>query len=537
MKKIALVLGLMVLLTSTASADEYLTSTCQSILPNDFVNVMKITDVDKNGKPDILIGTSVNGILYDYVYQGAECTQDWTARTSGGWSYDTPGDVKSFQVTDLDNDGVNEIVVSNAQSARNPNSKPSDYVYAIKAIKGNYGDFWSYRKECGFTNSVDVKDIDKSGKPNVIMGSQTNKVCALGDDVKRDPLLWSYLAPYAGMQVVYVKSEDIDSDGNFETVSLSSKYLDGYVFALDKAGKLRWEYHVDKGVYRAALPSNIITVGDLEVDGYIETVVGTYANGVIVLDKDGSARWSYKTTNPVSSILLTDIENDNKKEVIVGSAPNVVALNNDGSVRWTWTSPVKNGTINSLAAYDLDNDGKQEIVAGTTRFIYVIDDDGKTKGSWRYTVEIQGLSKATEERNSDAEAVVAGDLDSDGQPEIAAAWNWEQSTVKGNQYSTTIRVYKINQNYVPSAQDTQPQTIEDTTATTLAGNQEETAGADQNAGANEEQGATTGDENAETTTLPADATKKKLPCMPAIGALLALGAAIISRIPFAATSN
>ena len=80
MKNTALSLCLILLLTFNVQADEYLQPKCQSILNNDLVNLIKVEDLKKNGVQNVLVGTSVNGMLYNYVYKGADCTLEWTTR-------------------------------------------------------------------------------------------------------------------------------------------------------------------------------------------------------------------------------------------------------------------------------------------------------------------------------------------------------------------------------------------------------------------------------------------------------------------------
>jgi hypothetical protein len=524
MIKKSIVFGIIFLLAATASADEYLKSTCQSILKNDIINDMQVLDIKKDGTPHILFGTAIGGVLYNYVYKGAECTVDWTAMGNGGWNFNTGGDVRSFIMTDLTGDGKNEFVMNSVKSTYPGGGQPKDY---LRAISINAIDYWGFRDSCGFSQAVDAADIDGTGKPNGVFGTLSNNICALKDSgdghLDKDQVLWTYSAKYP---VGYVKTADIDADGKVEVVAVASKYMDAYVDVLSSDGKLKWEKKIDSGLYQAVQPNNVILVQDINGDGKQEIVIGTYKNGVRAFDNAGNTLWTFDTKYLVSAVLIADIAGS--KVILTGSAPNVYALDGRGTSIWTWKAPTSS-TIYSMSASDID--GKTAIAVGSTKFLYVLDNEGKLKGSWKYTVEIQGLNKAAEERNANAVAVYMGDLDGDGQPEIAAGWNWEQSTVRGNQYSADLRVYKINKNYVPDTEtattmaQTGGQQTGEPTETTIQGGEE--GGTDN---------AQTGEEEATTTTQAAKA-KSKIPCIPAATALLALGITIVAKIPLAITKD
>ncbi|MFH0862654.1 MAG: hypothetical protein V1875_06465 [Candidatus Altiarchaeota archaeon] len=515
-----LVLGLIILLAATASADEYLKPTCQSILKGDLINGMQVVDLDKDGTPNIMFGTSTGGVLHNYIYKGADCTTDWTALISGGWNYDTDGDVRSFKVVDLLGNGKNEVVINSVKSAAGGSQPPGTY---IRAISANAIDFWNFRDACGFSQAVDAADIDGTGKPNVVFGALSSNICALKDSgdglMPKGSLLWSYQAKNP---VGYVKALDIDGDGKIETVALANKYMEAYLIVLSSGGTLKWEKKIDGGIFTAMVPENVVSVSDINGDGKAETIVGTYKNNVIAFDSAGNELWRYDTKNLVSSIHVADI--NGKRTVLAGSAPKVYALDGSGSLVWTWEALTKS-TVYSMSSAELD--GGTSIAVGSTKYLYVLDGNGKLKGTWKYTVEIQGLNKAYEERDANAVAVYMGDLDGDGETEVVAGWNWEQSTVRGNQYSADLRVYEINEDYVPS----------EATATTLAQSGGTQVAEDT---ANEE--VTPQDETAEQAdegTLPEAAAENKSPCscIPMLPAILALAVAIVAKIPLAATDE
>ncbi len=514
------------LLSASASAEGYLTSTCQSVLPGDLVNVIVVDDVDGNGIPNILAGTSVNGKIYNLVYKGADCSIDWSAMKSGGWVYDSSGDVRSIKVVSLLADGKKQVVMNSAKSQASGSRTPGPY---LRAISQNAIDFWSFRDECGFSFAVDAADLDGTGKPNVVFGTMGKYVCALKDSrdglLEKNAVMWKYIAK---SPVHYVKTLDIDGDGKVETVALDKEYLSSNIYALDNAGKLKWQVAIEGGVHKPVLPANIMDVRDINGDGKAETVVGTYKNGVRAYDSKGADLWSYDTGKLVTALLVDDLDGDGSYETLAGAAPRIVALDSGGTPLWTWTMEAKNGTINAMAAYDVDGDGRKEVVVGATKYLYVIDDDGSLKGSWQYITEIQG-GKAYKERDANAVAVAAGDFDADGEAEVAAAWNWEDGTIRGNQYSTTIRVYEINKQYVPT-------TSLKATATTAPAdeavdNDQNQAGEDTEATVDEEDYDADETENIVDTPDPRPGPCAFIPMLPA---LLALGAAIALKVPFAA---
>ncbi len=502
----------LLLLASSCQAQELLETKCTSLLNGDLTNIIKVADVDADGKPNILVGTKINGNLLNYVYQGADCTLDWTY-TNGGWTFDTPGDVKSFVVSDLDGDGRPQVVINSISSSYTQNTV-KEYVYVVK---DNGLLDWNFNKECGLSNSVAAADLDASGTANVILGSKSKKVCALQDDTKvKSPVLWTYMA---SEPVEHIMAQDIDGDGKQDVLGYAGKYKSGELFLLDSQGKEKWTVDITGGMYTGINPYNAIKTGMLSKVGPPSILIGTYESGLRAYSGAGSLLWEFKTGNLISAVAAIDIDGDGDDEVVMGSAPNIYILDGQGKELAKWSTGSEK-TIYSISGADIDGDGKKEIAVGTTRFIYILDDDGTKYGEWKYTVEIQGLTKAYEERDANAVSIVMEDLDSDGYPEVIAAWNWEQGTNRGNQYSSTLRVYEINKDYKADKPTTVAKTVmTDPPSTTIL--------------------ATT--KPVVTTTRPVieddetedDEEESGMCCLPFLPAILAGALAILLRIPMA----
>ena len=411
MEKIFLFTLTFTLMISVASAEEFLTTKCSTLIQNDLTNSIQVVDIDGDGVPNILFATGVMGNLHNYVYKDVDCTQEWN-NLKNGWTFATPGDVKSFVVTDLDKDGRTDIIVNSIDSSRNKGT-PKEYVYVI-TDKGLVN--WNFNKECGLSASVGAGDLDGSGIQNVVLGTKNSKVCALADTVKqKDPVLWSFSTKYP---VNHVVVDDFTGDGKMEVLAYAGKYLIGEIYLIDNKGELIWNKEIAGGTFIGVNPSNVIQVAKMGDIG-LSTIIGTYEDGLKVFDSKGALSWSYKTDKLISSVEVSDLDNDGKNEVIFGSSPDITVLDNLGQKIWTYSTK-EDKTIYSISTSDINGDGIKEVAVGTTRLIYILS-DGKLMGEWKYTVEIQGLTKAYEERDADAVAIKLSDLDKDGRVELAAA--------------------------------------------------------------------------------------------------------------------
>ena len=407
-------------------------------------------------------------------------------------------------------------VLVNSVGSSHASSPPQEYLFVI----GNTGIMdWRFLRECGLTNSVDAADLTGSGISNVIMGSRSSRVCAIKDEHRdRSPLIWSYAA---GNPVEHIMADDFTADEESEVAGYAGRYMQGKLFMLDSNGNEMWSDDISGGVFTGINPSDVIKSASLSADGSKSIVIGTFNSGLIAYSANGKRLWDFETGNLISAVAAYDINKDGYDEIIVGSAPNVYILDRNGKEIGRFRGDSEQ-TIYSISAADIDKDGKKEIAIGATRSIYVIDHEGTMLGQWRYTVEIQGVEKTADERAADAVSVVMTDLDSDGMPEIVAVWNWEQSTIRGNQYSATLIVYEINPEYALTKEqkETEKPGIKQTTTTKKAQVVETT------------------------TTVPAaiidvdeDADEEAdggICCMPFLPAILAAALALFMRVPMAA---
>jgi len=177
---------------------------------------------------------------------------------------------------------------------------------------------------------------------------------------------------------------DVDADGTPEVVFVayhhSSKVTSkGMLVMLDgKTGKEELTIpHTKYNFYRWCG----MAVGNLDADKQLEIVAIELTKGVVVLEHDGTEKWS-TSAGSLKAITtgsrqpypaIADIDADGKPEIIVGG----VVLSAAGKVLFDKGLIGRNSNVVLSTAADLDEDGKLEVVGGNVVY------DHKGKQVWK----------------------------------------------------------------------------------------------------------------------------------------------------------
>jgi len=130
--------------------------------------------------------------------------------------------------------------------------------------------------------------------------------------------------------------------------------------------QILWWYDLNAPSFGSA------AVGDIDSDGLLEIVFGTYFNDehIYALNaEDGSLLWSHSTGGcNDASPAIADVDGDDSLEVVVpASSPYHVYCfkGTDGTIEWDVSTGYPNCIDSPPAVADVDNDGRLEVVLGT----------------------------------------------------------------------------------------------------------------------------------------------------------------------------
>jgi len=413
---------------------DYLEQECLYQREGSHITSVYAGDLLGDGTNEIFAGTD-NGQVMDFPYRN--CRRQW----SPVWQYiqkvkDT-GDIVDMKIGDFENDGKNELFV--AANTR------EEYLF----LMSNDGVFkWADEKAGGLSLSMDIADIDDDDLYEIIIGNEGNSVVAIDGENK---IKWKTTLDNP---VYSVEALDVNNDGSLEIIALANEYLEAAnVYVLNSNGIVIWNYSIDEGIYHAS--ENTISVVDLNNDNKLEIVVATYKKGIIALDHNGNMMWNYPTEKLVNSVHISDLNGDDRPEIIFSSNPYLYLLDSSGNLK----SKINiNGSALIIQANDLENDGFREVVLGTNNMIQVIGWDGVMKGFWSIERDVGTLS------------MYLLDLDNDGRKEIIAGYGWDGARLDQKYKSGELIVLKVTgAPEVTTTSITVTTTVLETTSTTVTG--------------------------------------------------------------------
>lgn len=334
----------------------------------------------------------------------------YTGSTSTTVNYDE----QTIEIKDLDNDGLNDIIVNATalEKATWYKNLGSDQFSAQKVI--------STSPE--FVYKIVVADLDNDGFQDIITADQSGKICWLKNNAG---------LTFGSENIMNTQSRspdrvdgaDLDNDGDTDLVSVGGAKV-SYYKNTDGAGN----FANAKVIYfknRLEILENC-QIKDMDGDGKKDVVFYSRISSspavakIIWLKNDGAGNFISEniiTTNAedIASIIATDIDNDNDIDIICHSWQNKLSLyKNNGNGVFANQQMFSVGVVgygSNLRVNDMDGDGDQDV------FLY--EDSGNAV--WYENSNGQGLMTTKTilaSNNVDFSNFVFSDLDGDNLKDI-----------------------------------------------------------------------------------------------------------------------
>jgi len=320
-----------------------------------------VSDLDNDGYLDIVGGGAFPGTVA--IWYG-----DGSGSMTVPQSLPFKGDVRSITVADFDEDGDMDIALSIQRETSGImvwlNKSERRWIRSVSPIEiNNY-------------EGIETADVNKDGHMDIIAANATSDTKGgiqvwLGDgsgawDLESGPTVTGIFMDVA--------LADFDQNGTLDIAGAGwGRFGALKVWFGDGAGGWSATAPLSKGSFYA------LSIGDINADGNMDILAGSYRQGVLVFLGDGKGNFTgnqFVYGKPESDrgdsfwqVLNVDLDGDGLMDVLAGSLDSrgVRAWRNEGPDAW---APVKGrfpstGNFYEMTVTDLNADGRDDIVAAS----------------------------------------------------------------------------------------------------------------------------------------------------------------------------
>jgi hypothetical protein len=380
------------------------TTTFGADMPGAYTITLSVSNGKISSSPDMVI-VNATGPANSFFFG------PYVAYPTGSWP-------TAVAIGDVTGDGKNDIVLTTSYYF-DPAHDYHLFVYA-QDDAGNLKTAVTYTTAGTYTNApqtVAIGDINNDGKNEIVVGNSGLNIEVFVQD-GAGGLVSS--VTYSTINSYKIKIADLNHDGRLDVVGMGWGTDTVDVFLQNANGTLNPPviYDVKHGGY------DDLAVGDVNNDGLTDIVVmsgQSYADlniGVLIQKSDGTfnppVHYSVGTNILTSGVAAGDVNGDSLQDIVVtyGFQIGVFLQNSSGTLN-SVTNYSANGGAGQVRIADINNDNRKDVIVAhggwSTLGVYIQNESGTLQPEEYYPVP------------SSTSDIAVGDINSDGANDIVIA--------------------------------------------------------------------------------------------------------------------
>jgi len=402
--------------------------------PDHGVTDIAVGDVDSDGTLEVIWGAGASSTGADYLYIAGVDSQ------IAEWQNDSiDGPLSAVDVGDVDNDGVDEIVMVSFESE---SGYESGVVYIFDAVTHalEYRDLLSINDWMG-VRTVKIGDVDDDGESEYVIATANLYDGVIQIYNGQTHALERQSPWYNGNYFTDIEIGDVDNDGSTEIVAVQGREHTGapgvYIIVFDGATAAEEWKSIDLGIYWGYVED--IELSDIDNDGNTE-ICASLPDGRVYVFDGVTHQLDWIEAVEAYALEAEDVDRDGQKELLIGGPTGSVAVYDGSTFRLETTYQLGTGPIVGILVDDIDGNGAREWVISDSTMLYVYKEN-VTDILWEQSnigANISGLNH-----------MICRDIDFDGRTEIVFGSGYALFQFEVQHLSnSTVGMYQNNNWYL-----------------------------------------------------------------------------------------